>query len=63
MQKILFLHFFLLLLFWLGPARPMWLGWTQLGQPGHWSKPVTRLGNMKHEWTKSRVHEQVKEMN
>jgi hypothetical protein len=24
---------------------------------------VTRLGNMKHAWTKSRVHEQVKEVN
>ena len=49
--------------FGLGPAQPTWagLGWTQPARPGHWPKPVTRLGNMKHAWTKSRV--QIKEVN
>jgi hypothetical protein len=51
--------FFLLYIFLTGrgPARPRkkkiggWaqrsphgLGWTQPAQPGHWPKPVTRLG-------------------
>ena len=36
----LFFYFFI---FWLGPAQPMWLGWTQQAQLGHWPKPVTLL--------------------
>jgi len=44
-----FLNFFLnllfiyLFIFWLGPARPVWLGWTQQSYPGHWPNLVTRL--------------------
>jgi len=59
----IFLYFIFYLFFW-GWAQlsPHGLGWTQPARPGHWPKPVTRLGNMKHAWTKSRVHEQIKEL-
>jgi len=32
-----------LLFFGMGPAWPVWLGWTQQSYPGHWPNPVTRL--------------------
>ena len=47
-----FIFYFFLYIFW-------GVGWTQPTRPGHWPKPVTRLGHMKHAWTKSRVHEQI----
>ena len=59
----IFLYFIFYLFFW-GWAQlsPHGLGWTQPARPGQWPKPMTRLGNMKHAWTKSRVHEQIKEL-
>jgi len=38
-----FIIIFLFIFFGLGPARPVWLGWTQQSCPGHWPNPVTRL--------------------
>jgi hypothetical protein len=35
---------FLFFSFGLGPTWPIWLGWTQPAQAGHWSKLVTQLG-------------------
>jgi len=52
-----FKGFFFWNCFWLGPARPMWRGWTQQAWLGHWPKPVTRLNNLKHAWISSLVHE------
>jgi len=34
---------FIFLFFGLGPAWPVWLGWTQQSYPGHWPNPVTWL--------------------
>jgi hypothetical protein len=46
-QKVFLKFFFefiiIFLFFWLGPARPVWLGWTQQSCPGHWPNPVTWL--------------------
>jgi len=56
MHIFYFFIFFIFLFIFLGQ------GWTQPARPGHWPKPMTRLGNMKHAWTKSRVHEQIKEL-
>jgi len=41
----IFLFFYFFFNFW-GWAQlsPHGLGWTQPAQPGHWPKPVTRLG-------------------
>jgi len=43
--------------FWVDLTQPAWRGWTQSAQPGHWPKPVTRLGTVgkRHAWIKSRV--------
>jgi len=55
----LFFYFFIFL-GGLGPAQPMWgLGWTQPARPGHWPKPVARLGKRRRSTREvnSRVHE------
>jgi hypothetical protein len=43
----IFFEFIIILLiflfFGLGPAWPVWLGWTQQSYPGHWPNPVTWL--------------------
>jgi hypothetical protein len=41
--KITDLNFFLL-----GPARPMGAGLDPQAWLGHWTKPVTRINNLKH---------------
>jgi hypothetical protein len=52
---LFFLPFIFIFLLYFGPAQqnnfwgwaqrsPHGLGWTQPAQPGHWPKPVTRLG-------------------
>jgi len=40
--------------FWVDLTQPAWRGWTQSAQPGHWPKPVTRLGTVgkRHAWIK-----------
>ena len=43
--KITNLNFFLL-----GPSQPMGRGWTAQAWLGHWTKPVTRINNLKHAW-------------
>jgi hypothetical protein len=57
----LFFSIFYYLCFWgLGLAQPMWgLGWTQPARPGHWPKPVARLGKRRRSTREvnSRVHE------
>jgi len=41
-----FFIFYFSIFFGLGPGQPTWagLGWAQPAQPGHWLKPVARLG-------------------
>ena len=66
--SIFFIFYFFLFFFglgWPGPAyiyfggwaqlSPYGLGWAQPAQPGHWPKPVARLGkaSKKHVWSGS----------
>jgi len=52
----IFYFFYFFIFYFLGWAQlsPCVLGWTQPARPGHWPKPVTRLG-CRHAWFKPRV--------
>jgi hypothetical protein len=43
LTHIFVFYFFIFFLGW-AQFSPWGLGWTQPARPGHWPKPVTRLG-------------------